>query len=299
LIDEGSNEKLDRVNLLRDFKLTDKDIQIPFNTSSSELYKVDAEESRKGEYEMKHFKMDSLYQAAFTDYFLSKPKEGQVKELANFVTKRLDKIAPISEGEIKKYVARILENMSSQELINFNQRKFEFSDLIKQKINDLADMHAEYMFYKGLETGKIKVHFDWKFDDAIIPGRLAKDIGNSLYIHEGEMNGFEERFISEVANFENIAFWHRNLGRGKGFALNGFKSNHYADFILVTKTNKVILVETKGSDRDNSDSAAKLRLGKSWANIAGQNYRYLMVFERNAILGAYVVDEAISLIKDM
>lgn len=129
--------------------------------------------------------------------------------------------------------------------------------------------------------------------------RIGNDIGNSLYVHEGDMNGLEQQFILEISSFENIAFWHRNLGRGKGFALNGYKSNHYPDFILVTKTNKVIVVETKGSDRDNSDSSAKLRLGKSWARLSGPNYNYMMVFDKNAIEGAYNLEKAISLIKQM
>jgi type III restriction enzyme len=113
------------------------------------------------------------------------------------------------------------------------------------------------------------------------------------------MNGLEQQFILEISSFENIAFWHRNLGRGKGFALNGYKSNHYPDFILVTKTNKVIVIETKGSDRDNSDSASKLRLGKSWSKLSGSNYNYMMVFDKNAIDGAYNLEKAISLIKQM
>ncbi|MDQ7948148.1 MAG: DEAD/DEAH box helicase family protein [Pedobacter sp.] len=299
LMDEGSMEKLDRANLLRDFKLSDKDTIISFDSSSSELYKVDAEEIGKGEYKMSPYKIDKAYQADLVDYFLAKPKEGQIKDLAVFIAKRLDKIAQIPEIEIKKYALRILENMSPQELINFNQRKFEFSDLIKQKINDLADVHAEATFDRWSATGKIKLHFDWKFDETIIPGRIGKDIGNSLYAHEGEMNGFEEKFISEVANLPNILFWHRNLGRGKGFALNGFKSNHYPDFILVSKSGKIILIENKGADRDNSDSISKLRLGKAWENMAGMSYKYFMVFEKNAIPGALNFNEAVSWIKDM
>jgi type III restriction enzyme len=112
------------------------------------------------------------------------------------------------------------------------------------------------------------------------------------------MNGLEEKFILEISNAPNIAFWHRNLGRGKGFSLNGFKSNHYPDFILVTKTNRVIVVETKGSDRDNSDSASKLRLGKAWEKSTNSpKYKYMMVFDKNAIDGAYNLEEAINLIK--
>ena len=163
----------------------------------------------------------------------------------------------------------------------------------------MADGCAEEKFNDWLEIDKIKTQAVWKFENAIIPSQIGNDIGNSLYVHEGNMNGLEQQFILEISSFENIAFWHRNLGRGKGFALNGYKSNHYPDFILVTKTNKVIVIETKGSDRDNSDSASKLRLGKSWARLSGSNYNYMMVFDKNAIDGAYNLEKAISLIKQM
>lgn len=300
LMEEGATQLLDRVNLLKDFKLSDKDIVIPFKSISSELYKIDAEEISNGEYKMSPFKIENYsVQDQITNYILAKPKEGQIKDLAYFVVKQIDKLPPIADNEIKKYVNRILENRSAQELIDFNQYKLSYSDLIKKKINELADACAEEKFNDWLEIDKIKTQGAWKFDHAIVPLRLANDIGNSLYVHEGDMNGLEQQFILEISSFENIAFWHRNLGRGKGFALNGYKSNHYPDFILVTKTNKVIVVETKGSDRDNSDSAAKLRLGKSWARLSGSNYRYMMVFDKNAIDGAYNLEKAISLIKQM
>jgi type III restriction enzyme len=66
----------------------------------------------------------------------------------------------------------------------------------------------------------------------------------------------------------------------KQFRINGFL-NHYPDFIIQTKSNKTILLETKGDDRDNSDSEAKIRLGKAWENRAGkQGYKYFMVFDK-------------------
>jgi type III restriction enzyme len=299
-MEEGSTELLDRVNLLKDFKLSDKDIVIAFKSISSELYKIDTEEISSGEYKMSPFKIENnSVQEQITQYILAKPKEGQIKDLAHFVVKQIDKLPPIADAEIKKYVNRILENMSSQELIDFSQYKLTYSDLIKKKINELVDACAEEKFNDWLEIDKIKTQAVWKFDNAIIPSRIGNDIGNSLYVHEGDMNGLEQQFILEISSFENIAFWHRNLGRGKGFSLNGYKSNHYPDFILVTKTNKVIVVETKGSDRDNSDSAAKLRLGKSWARLSGSNFNYMMVFDKNAIDGAYNLEKAISLIKQM
>ncbi|SHL33141.1 DEAD/DEAH box helicase [Flavobacterium xanthum] len=300
LMEDGATALLDRVNLLKSFKLSDKDIQIAFKSISSELYKIDTEEIGNGEYKMFPFKIENnSMQEQITNYILAKPKEGQIKDLVHFVVKQIDKMPPIAHTEIKKYVTRILENMSPQELIDFNQYKLSYSDLIKKKINDLADTCAEQVFNDWLEIDKIKTEAIWKFEPAIIPSRIANDIGNSLYVHEGDMNGLEQQFILEISSFSNIAFWHRNLGRGKGFALNGYKSNHYPDFILVTKNNKVIVVETKGSDRDNSDSAAKLRLGKAWSTASGSNYTYMMVFDKNAIEGAYNLEKAISLLEQM
>ncbi|MEJ5993592.1 DEAD/DEAH box helicase family protein [Pedobacter sp. Du54] len=299
LMDEGGVEMLDRVNLLKHFKLSDKDTQIHFKSVSSDLYKIDTEEISEGEYKMSPFKIEGDVQQQITDYILAKPREGQIKDLTYFVIKQIGKMPPIAENEIKKYVFRILENMSAQELQDFNQYKLSYSDLIRKKINDLADLSAEEIFNDWIQTSRIKVQPIWKFEEIIVPPRIGNDIGNSLYAHEADMNGLEEQFIREVSSAPNISFWHRNLVKGKGYSLNGYKSNHYPDFIIVTKSNRVILVEIKGSDRDNSDSAAKLRLGKAWERFSGANYNYMMVFDKNAIDGAYYLEKAVSLIKQM
>jgi len=102
-----------------------------------------------------------------------------------------------------------------------------------------------------------------------------------------------------MASIYNIAFCHRILARCKGFAINGFKSNHFPDFIVVSKTGKIIIVETKGDDRDNSDSAAKCRLGNKWAELAGKDYLYFMIFDKKAIEGAYNVEKAKELIRQL
>jgi len=50
---------------------------------------------------------------------------------------------PIADMRLKKYVTRILENMSPQELIDFNHTNSTYSDMIKKKINDLVDVEAK------------------------------------------------------------------------------------------------------------------------------------------------------------
>jgi type III restriction enzyme len=135
------------------------------------------------------------------------------------------------------------------------------------------------------------VKFDFSLPARIIPGNVCPSISKSLYEREGQINNFEERVILEISNLPNIAFWHRNLERGKGFCINGFKLNHYPDFIVMTKSHKIVVIETKGDDRDNSDSEAKNRLGREWANKAGSDYKYFMVFDNRRVKNTLTLEE--------
>lgn len=78
--------------------------------------------------------------------------------------------------------------------------------------------------------------------------------------------------------------------------LNG-ALNHYPDFIVCLQSGVIVLLETKGSDRDNSDSAAKIELGSLWEAQAGRKYRYRMVFETDPLDGAITWAQACDLVK--
>jgi type III restriction enzyme len=112
--------------------------------------------------------------------------------------------------------------------------------------------------------------------EIITPSGISVRIAKSLYVNEVSINGFEAKVINELANLENIVFWHKIIER-KGFKLNGFV-NHYPDFMLLTKSGKILLVESKGDNLDNSDSTNKLKLGKYWEGKSGSNFKYFMVF---------------------
>lgn len=111
------------------------------------------------------------------------------------------------------------------------------------------------------------------------------------------MNNFEAKVIDFVVGLENIEWWHRVIDR-KGFRINGF-INHYPDFIVKTKSGKIVMIETKGDDRDNSDSKRKLKLGRSWQSQCGGNYRYFMVFDNVELEQAYTVDGFMDIMKEL
>lgn len=85
----------------------------------------------------------------------------------------------------------------------------------------------------------------------------------------------------------NVEFWHRNMNRGKGFFINGYSKNHYPDFIIYTTRGSIILVEIKGDHLVNEDTREKNRLGKKWAEVSGNNFKYLMVFEKQNVEDCY------------
>ncbi|MBR6403979.1 MAG: restriction endonuclease, partial [Eubacterium sp.] len=86
----------------------------------------------------------------------------------------------------------------------------------------------------------------------------------------------------------------------KGFRLNGY-INHYPDFIVKTKSGKIILIEAKGDYLDGDDSKSKLKLGRKWQSQAGHLYRYFMVFKDKELGmdGAYTIDKFTEMFKEI
>jgi type III restriction enzyme len=291
---------LNQESLLKDFKLGSEDSKIDFDQISSDLYKVDIVQIKKDEYAPRFTKIEDMkVKDPIVEYILAKPKEGQIKDITHQLVHLVGDMYPIPDQEIRAYIERILKQLSPEQLQDILVRKWTYSDKIKAKIRFHADTYAEGRFTDLITIGKVSTVPTWNFPEMIVPGSLGASIGNSLYEREGAMNNFEATVITDIASLPNISFWHRNLGRGKGFSINGFKSNHYPDFIAVSKSGKVIIIETKGDDRDNSDSAAKCRLGKKWAELAGRDFLYFMVFDKKDIAGAYRVDKAKELIRQL
>jgi type III restriction enzyme len=291
---------LNQESLLKNFKLSNEDSKIDFDQITSDLYKVDIEQIKKDEYAPRFTKIEDMQvKDPIVEYILAKPKEGQIKDIAHQLVQLVGDMYPIPDQEIRAYVERILKQLNAEQLQDILVRKWSYSDKIKAKIRLHADSYAEGQFNDLIKIRKVVTKPIWNFPEMIVPGPLGSSIGHSLYEREGAMNNFETTVITDIASLSNIAFWHRNLGRGKGFSINGFKSNHYPDFIVVSKSGKIIIVETKGDDRDNSDSAAKCRLGNKWAELAGKDFLYFMVFDKKAIEGAYTVDKAKELIKQL
>ncbi len=295
---EGTFIPLTKNLLLDGFDLSKEDHKIDFTRTSSEMASIDLVEGRKDEYVPEYRKVSNQVKEAFIQYITTLSPEGKLNQLAARLAKQVKRIDEIPEPKIIEYVKSAIFDLDSEKISEIIHDEYFYSDLIKKKIEALTKSYAEKQFGILLDKGTVVCKDSFEFPSKISPKQPIHGITKNLYIEEGEMNNLEKKVINEVANLDSVVFWHRNLERGKGFQLNGF-INHYPDFIVKMKNGKIVLIETKGDDRDNSDSLQKLRLGEKWASKAGDNYRYFMVFETVKIEGARSISDLIEILKDM
>ncbi|KYG83027.1 restriction endonuclease [Roseivirga seohaensis] len=295
LFSSGEKElPLEKENLLEGFALSKSDTNIAFDSITSELYKVDLDETKK-EHTPTFVRLDGGVKESVMTYILDPSrKESRVKNLTKRLMDLIGNMYPLPDKEIERYINRILEDFTDEQFADFRNNEYTYKDKIKRKITSLSEAYAEQKFKDFLDTDKVFIKPSYTLPKSISPGETAKDITKSLYEKEGKMNGFEERVINEIGNMNNISFWSRNTDR-KGFRINGF-INHYPDFVIQTKSGKTIVLETKG---DHLDAEQKIRLGALWASKAGNDYRYFMVYERRTVDGAYKLEDFLKIIKDI
>ncbi len=282
---EGQNglSLLKRENLLKNFPLSQENTQITFDALDSDTYAVDLQEVGREEYQPRFTRIDPQKRAALNRYILSLPPESQVRELTGKFTQMIGNMYPIPDPEIRQYLRRVFEAMDSERIHDCLERDYSYASKIKVRIRELATDYAAQRFDQLLLTGQITLAPHHSLPEWIAPARTAPALPASLYQKEGEINGFEQKVINEIANHSNVRWWHRNLEK-HGFYINGF-INHYPDFLVRMKSGKLVALETKGDDRDNSDSRRKLRLGRDWASRSGGQFVYLMVFESQSLEG--------------
>ncbi|MGZ3862628.1 MAG: DEAD/DEAH box helicase [Bacteroidia bacterium] len=285
---------LEKENLLQGFALGKSDTNIVFDSAASDLYKVDLDETAR-ERTPTFVKLDGDVKDSLMVYILDPArKESRVKNFTRRIMDVIGNMYPIPDKEIEKYIARVLEDFKDEQFNDFANNEYTYTGRIKSKIQSLSEEFAQKKFSEFLDTDRIFMKPSYVLPQSISPGETSKSITKSLYEKEGNMNGFEEKVINEIGNMANITFWTRNIDR-RGFRINGF-INHYPDFIIQTKSGKIVLLETKG---DHLDAEQKISLGNYWKQKAGNEYRYFMVYEKRVVDGAYKLEDFLKLMREM
>lgn len=284
--------KLEGQHLLKSFKLSQQPADITFAAAETTMYKVDIDETTD-EHAPRYEKVKGATYNYILDYIRQAENfDAKIRRCSNIVADTMGKMIPLTQKDIQGYVARIFEDFSEEKLEDFMRHLNEYTLIIKNKILELEDAHKEKEFRKLLDTDHIFTKPAYVIPNKISLKSPSQGITKMLHTKEDSVNGFEAEVINDVANLDSVEWWTRNVERN-GFYINGF-INHYPDFIIKTKKGKIVLLETKG---DHLDAAKKITLGNLWANKAGAEYRYCLVYNNRREEGAYTKDEFIELLK--
>lgn len=279
--------------LLENFHINNADSNVNFGNHQQEVYQLDLEATSHDDLVLSRERIEGPFSDHLTQYLKDLSEKDQRAQLAKVMFNLVRQYRSLQDRPLRDFLQQVFSNLNAAQLVDAIGRRYEYKQLIERKIDREAAGYAKRQFLQWVTQGIITAEPLWKFPDQIIPGHTSSAIVNSLYQREGKINRFEQQVIERVAGLNNVLFWHRNLDHRKGgFALNGY-FNHYPDFIVMTKQGTLILLETKGDDRDNSDSREKLKLGQTWAQLAGPKYRYFMTFSNNKLQDAWSIEETL------
>ena len=256
--DSSSFVPVSKKMLAEGFDLSKADRNIQFTRTNAQAQMIDL--SKGDEYTPKAFNLKEADLKEFRRYFNSLPTDGKQRTLAAKVARAL-KYDEIPEREINDFVLDVIKDFDSEQLGELVDNELDTQDRFRQHIDALLVEHQEKCFKKQLDISAITCEPTYSFPKRMTYKKIAIGLRKGLYEEEdGDINNFEYDVIKEVINLDNVVFWHRNPDRTNGFGINGY-INHYPDFIVGLKSRRIVMLETKGGDRDNSDSRRKLEPG--------------------------------------
>lgn len=284
-------------HLEKDFTLKDKDVQIDFNTVDVEMARVDTDDSADSAPKVWQIKgKDNKY---FKELLSSQAANIRLAYCKGLIRKSISKINSVNDLELQEYIDRVVNTMTPDQLSDLEQSTYPYIVKVKKKVSDLMLAHRSSVFDLWLEQGKIICSPNYMFDPTISPLKSFSNYPKSLYSREEDVNDYERKVIWALSSMENIKWWHRNISN-TGFQING-PVHAYPDIIAMTTNGKILMIETKGDYLDNEDSKIKAKIGSQWANLAGNQYRYFMVFQSKKLdwPGTYSYDRFMEIVKGL
>lgn len=275
LFSEHEHQVLTKENLYAGFSLLDKDTVIDFDSIDSEIARIDIDDS---DAMPKAWKLQGFDSQNVKQWFDEQPSDRKMRLCKDMIIKKLSKNNAINDRDLEVYVDRIIQNLTEDQLTDMEQTPGIYVLKINKKVNSLLNEYAKKMFFEWVEQDKISCQSSYKLPKEISPTETIASIPKSLYNEEEKFDTeYERKVVMELSSLNNIKWWHRNMAR-KGFAING-AVNAYPDLMVRTESGKLLLIETKGDQLENSESREKAEIGAKWAEMAGRMYKYYMVFE--------------------
>ena len=292
-----SYETLALEHLEGNFSLRDKDAHIDFAPVSAEIARVDVDDGKDST--AKAWLLSGSDSAFFREWFSTQPSERRLSICKGIIKKKLSQMNCVNDKELDEYIDRVIGTLTEDQLSELEQSPYPYVIKIQDKVKELLSQHRCHVFDRWLEQDKIVCRPNYALPAVISPTAFTSMVPKSLYTAEEDMNEYEFKVVWQLASLDNVKWWHRNISR-RGFQING-PVHAYPDLIVMLYSGKILMVETKGDHLDNAESKAKAKIGDQWANLAGKQYKYYMVFETKQpdYPGAYSLERFMEIVKGL
>jgi type III restriction enzyme len=280
--------ELSKEYLLKGFDLSKQSTALDFRQAAEAWRQVDLEENADHSYTPTVRKADAQLKEPLLAYFRQASPERQRQDAVNEVFKSIGRsLRPVGDGEVRAYIDKLLRDFDVEQLREAFQQPGRYAQVVREAIEGFTQAYAVQAFERQLDTGKLRTAPAFALPARRVAPDPALPLPRTLYAQEQNGNGPERALMQLLADAENVTWWTRNPPNAlAGFRLNGPLAGHFPDFIACTEKGKILLIESKGDDRNNEDSAYKRRLGAAWATAAGPGYKYYMVFDKLEVAGA-------------
>ena len=262
--------RLEKENLEIDFDLSRAEMSIDFGNIDGDIVKIDEVGGKMQWTKARLEEQMRVVELGMTD--AAKLERGRWA-----IINRLRDIKSLSDRQIFAYVERLTETLAAEELERLREFPAAFAECVKKFVDDRLLIHRRDKFFELLAKDRIKCRAKYRMPRAIAPSKSTDQIARSLYEAEASMNPLETKLVYHLTAIDGVRWWHRNISQ-REFCINGF-INHYLDVMIMMDDGRIIFAETKGEHLANDDSAMKARLGRAWQSMAGDRFRYFMVFD--------------------
>jgi type III restriction enzyme len=284
----GEQMPLSKEHLLKGFRLDQQSTALDFRQAAEAWRMVDLEENADHSYTPTVRKADAQLKEPLLAYFRQVSPERQRQDAVNEIFKSIGRsLRPVNDADVRAYIDKLLLDFDTEQLREAFAQPGRYAQVVRAAIDGFTEQHAVAAFARQLDTGKLRTAPLYALPTRRVALVPALPLPRSLYTQEQDGNKPEQALMQLLADADNVQWWTRNPATTPaGFRLNGPLAGHYPDFIAHTASGKTLLIESKGDDRNNDDSAYKRQLGQAWATTAGPAFRYYMVFDKLVVPGA-------------
>ncbi|MBQ9262959.1 MAG: hypothetical protein IJ189_01970 [Clostridia bacterium] len=183
---EAGLKKLTKDSLSDGITLKDKDVQISFAMSGVDVMKVDIDsESRP-----RMISIAERQAIQFKELIQSKKPDKKCGTIVQNIYNQLNRMDFVEAGDLRRYIQRVVDNMTAEELQKVESAFLFYVNRIKAKILELVDEYREKQFFHLIETGKIKLEARWQFPKLITPVPTMMPLSKALYTDEVDVKRF-------------------------------------------------------------------------------------------------------------